>query len=83
MIEYEGNPVFLSNPQDKIKHLMRVANEKDNRIRELGSQLEETTRLLEEAKARISRLVGDCIKKGTKKKGPKIRKNWVPPSGES
>jgi hypothetical protein len=68
MVEWEGTQVFLSNPQDQIKHLRRVANGKDNDIRALKSQLEETTRLLTAANERISRLLGE------KSMAPKLAK---------
>jgi len=58
-MEFEGDVVFLSNPQDQIKHLRRVANGKDNDIRSLKSALQETQELLAAARERISRLLGE------------------------
>jgi len=58
-MEFEGDVVFLSNPQDQIKHLRRVANGKDNDIRSLQSALQETQELLAAARERISRLLGE------------------------
>ena len=76
-MEYEGEIVLLSNPDVKLKQLMRVANAKDNEIRALKSQIEETKRLLEEAMERISRLLGEKALKGRQKaaaKRPKPKK---------
>ena len=72
-MEFEGDVVFLSNPQDQIKHLRRVANGKDNDIRSLKSALQETQELLAAARERISRLLGEKtsaprIAKAAKKK---------------
>ena len=79
-MEYEGTQVFLTNPQDKIKHLMRVANGKDNEIRELTSQFEETKGLLEAAEARITKIIGDHVREGQKKKKSRLktRKGFKP-----
>ena len=59
IMEFEGEIVNLSAPQDKLKQLMRVANVKDNEIRDLKSALQETQGLLEVARERISRLLGE------------------------
>ena len=67
-MEFEGDVVFLTAPQDQIKHLRRVANGKDTEIVALKSALQETTGLLEAAKERISRLLGE------KSSAPRIAK---------
>lgn len=58
-MEFEGEVISLSVPQDQIKHLRCVANRKDNDIRALKSELQETQRLLTAARERISRLIGE------------------------
>ena len=58
-MEYEGEQIFLSAPQDKLKQLMRVVNGKDTEIRVLKSRIEELEGLLAAARERISRLLGE------------------------
>ena len=70
-MEFEGEVTFLSAPQDRIKHLQRVANGKDNEIRSLRSALQETQELLAAARERISRLLGE------KAMAPKLRKKKI------
>ena len=77
-MEYEGTQVFLTNPQDKIKHLMRVANGKDTEIKTLRSQLEETKKSLEAAETRIAKIIGDHVREGQKKSRLKTRKGFKP-----
>jgi multidrug resistance efflux pump len=70
-MEYEGEVFNLSAPQDKLKQLMRVANQKDIDIRDLKLRLAETERLLAEARERISRLLGEKVM------APKIKKKQI------
>ena len=70
-MEFEGDVVFLTAPQDQIKHLRRVANGKDTEIVALKSALQETTGLLEAANERISRLLGEKVM------APKLRKKKI------
>jgi regulator of replication initiation timing len=67
MVEFEGEVVSLSNPQDQIKHLRRVVNNKDAEIKALKSQLEETNLLLEVANERVKRLLGSLTWKTREK----------------
>lgn len=70
-LEFEGEIVNLSAPQDKLKQLMRAANQKDNDIRSLKSALQETQELLAAARERISRLLGE------KAMAPKLKKKRI------
>lgn len=79
-MEYEGERVLLSDPDVKLKQLMRAANAKDNEIRSLKSQLEETKSILEEAKKRITRLLGEKLLKGKREAAAKRPKpGWMRP----
>ena len=73
-MEFEGEIVNLSNPQDRIKHLQRVANGKDSEIRSLKSALQETEELLAAARERISRLLGEITSAPRKAKAAKAKK---------
>ena len=70
-MEFEGEVVFLTAPQDRITHLQRVANGKDNEIRSLKSALQETEGLLAAARERIGRLLGE------KAMAPKLKKKRI------
>ncbi len=70
-MEYEGEPIFLSAPQDRIKNLLRAANRKDEDIRSLKSALQETQELLAAARERISRLLGEKVM------APKLKKKRI------
>lgn len=77
-MEFDGEVVFLTAPQDRIKHLQRVANGKDNDIRSLQSALQETQRLLAAANERISKLVGEKVSTGLKKFNKKAKRKKYP-----
>lgn len=77
-MEFEGDVVFLSNPQDQIKHLRRVANGKENDIRVLKSRIEELEGLLAAARERISKVVGEKVSTGLKKFNKKAKRKKYP-----
>ena len=84
-MEFEGDVVSLGNTDVKIRNLMRNVNARENDIRSLQSQLEETKGLLATANERISKLLGNLVDEGRKRhKKPRrgkvqVRKNFVPP----
>ena len=75
-MEFEGEVVSLGNTDVKIKNLIRSANAKDTEIKALKSQVEETEKLLAEAKERISHLLGGKMLKTRRKKeiGRRLKK---------